>query len=172
MAVKNKKVECALRRALLNEGFSLSPPRRDGETGVDIIALRNGEETYVEVIGYNAKPPARSRDFYEVWFRALSRVGQGARRCAIALPVEFQNGLNQRAAQYGQAWERLANAFPEVELWFVYHSDPDGPRREIGNWCRWAAVGPVGHTTPTPARPFTGSPRPAPSQRARPPRAR
>jgi hypothetical protein len=94
----------------------------------------NDHEIHIEVIGYKDSPPARSRDFFEVWFRAMSRVGTGASRCAIALPFEFERGLSKRALNYGSAWGRLARAFPEIELWLVHHSSEGDPSWEVRRW--------------------------------------
>lgn len=132
--VQNAQVEQALRTALEAQGYSLSPPHGNGETGVDVLASRGGETIYVEVIGYKASPPARFRDFFEVWFRVLSRVGKGASSCANALPIEFQRGMANRAQNYGLAWTRLTQAFPEVALWFVHTSGPGSPRYEVSQW--------------------------------------
>jgi hypothetical protein len=134
MPVANHDVEAALRRSLEAEGYSLSPPRLDGETGVDILATKAEERLHIEVIGFKASPPARSKDFYEVFFRAISRLNQGATRIVIALPERFSRGLHQRASVYGPAWHRLGTAFPELELWLVNHEQPSYRR---ATWTEW-----------------------------------
>ena len=118
--IKNKEVEKSLRHILESEGYKLEiPERKYGETGVDIIASKDGEEWHIEVIGYKKSPPARSKDFYEVFFRSISRLKDGAKNVVIALPERFRKGLPQRVQQYGIAWQRIGTAFPELEIWFV-----------------------------------------------------
>ena len=136
MAVANQDVEVALRRCLEGEGYSLSAARLNGETGVDILATKADERLYIEVIGFKDSPPARSKDFFEVFFRAISRLNQGATRIVIALPERFASGLPQRAAVYGAAWLRLGAAFPELEVWLVNHEQPSFQR---ASWVEWFA---------------------------------
>lgn len=117
--IKNKDVEKSLSKILKTEGYTLSKPKKYGETGVDILAKKNGEVFYIEVIGYSSSPPKRSRDFYEVFFRAISRLNDNAIHLIIALPEQFKRGLSQRIKQYGVGWKRIGNAFSELEIWFV-----------------------------------------------------
>jgi hypothetical protein len=91
MAVANQDVEAALRSCLEAEGYSLSRVRLNGQTGVDILAAKPDEQLFIEVIGFKDSPPPRSRDFYEVFFRAISRLNQGAARVVIALPFSFRS---------------------------------------------------------------------------------
>jgi len=58
----------------------------------------------------------------------------GATRCVIALPVRFKRGMNQRANHYGEAWRRIGNAFPEIEIWFV---NVKGNTYEEHEWKDW-----------------------------------
>ena len=83
--VANAEVERCLREILLSERYSLSPQRTYGENDVDIIAERNGKKWHIEVIGYKKSGPARAKDFYEAFFRAVSRLNDGAEHCVIAL---------------------------------------------------------------------------------------
>lgn len=133
--IKNKDAEKTLRQVLETRGFKLeNPERKYGETGVDIIASRNGEKWYIEVIGFKASPPARSKDFYEVFFRAISRLKDGAKHIVIALPERFRNGLPQRVQQYGIAWQRIGAAFPELEIWLV---NVEENKLETAKWGDW-----------------------------------
>ena len=117
--VANNEAENCLRYCLRSEGYKLSAHRKNGETGVDIIACKEDNQYYIEVIGFKKSPPARSKDFYEIFFRAISRLKDGAKQLVIALPERFGNGLNQRAAHYGEAWRRIGEAFPELEIWLI-----------------------------------------------------
>lgn len=134
MAVANAAAEAALRACLTAEGFSLTPQRGYGEIGVDVVATKPGEVLHIEVIGLKASPPARSKDFFEVFFRAISRLNDGANRVVIALPARFGQGLHQRATFYGVAWQRLGLAFPELEVWLIDHSAPSYRRC---TWLEW-----------------------------------
>ena len=133
--VKNQDVEKSLRQNLKEKGFELEiPERKFGETGVDVIASKNSETWHIEVIGYKTSPPARSKDFYEVFFRAMSRLKDGAKHIVIALPERFRNGLPQRVRQYGVGWQRIGSAFPELEVWLV---DTENNKVETTKWNDW-----------------------------------
>ena len=118
--IRNDVAEACLRQLLEKEGYKLTIPKRsNGQTGVDIIAENGSNRLYIEVIGFKSSPPKRSKDFYEVFFRAISRIKLGAKSCIIALPSEFSRGLPQRAKQYDIAWSRIGKAFPELQIWLV-----------------------------------------------------
>ena len=136
--VSNKMTETVLRAALEADGYQLNPARSDGETGTDILASRGDEQLHIEVIGFKSSPPARSLDFYQVFFRAVSRLNLGATNCVIALPMRFGRGLPQRVAQYRVAWERIGSAFPELQIWLV---DTDSHAIERSRWSDWLSRG-------------------------------
>ncbi len=128
------QVENYLRSTLSKSGFDLTPPRENGETGADIIARKGERALFFEAIGYKQSPPARSKDFYEVFFRAISRLRKGATECIIALPVQFGVGLHQRASQYGVAWQRLGDSFPELSVWLVNVDSASHTEHEWNEW--------------------------------------
>ncbi len=118
--VRNHDTENRLRTILSNEGYQLSPMRNHGETGVDIVAKKkDNQKLHIEVIGYKKRGPTRAKDFYEVFFRSISRLKDGAIRCVIAMPNLAERGLPLRANHYGIAWKRIGKAFPELEIWLV-----------------------------------------------------
>lgn len=118
--ITNPETENCLRKLLEKEGYSLSDAKTSGQTGTDIIATRKNEELYIEVIGYKKSPPARAKDFYEVFFRVVSRLNnRNCKSCIIALPDNFKTGLPQRVKQHEVAWNRIADVFPELEIWLV-----------------------------------------------------
>ena len=117
--ITSREVENVLRERLSGQGYDLSADRSLGETGTDIIASRGNEKIHIEAIAFKSSPPARAKDFYEIFFRAVSRIGLGATRCVIALPARFGMGLHQRASAIGIAWRRIGIAFPELEIWLV-----------------------------------------------------
>lgn len=134
--ISNEDTETCLRNCLLKEGYVLSPRRANGETGVDILARRKDEKVFIEVIGFKQSPSARAKDFYEVFFRSVSRLANGADHCVIALPRRSELGLPARARHYGEAWPRLGAAFPELAIWLV---DTGAGSYRRTSWTEWAA---------------------------------
>lgn len=132
--VSNSDAEQCLRAILKSEGYELSPVRQFGETGVDVIASRAADIFYIEVIGYKSSGPARAKDFYESFFRAISRLKHGAKKCVIAMPINAKVGLPARANQYGIAWGRIGMAFPELEIWLI---DTEKRAIERSAWAEW-----------------------------------
>ena len=132
--IRNSDTENCLRKLLKNEGYSLSAPRSYGQTGVDILAEKEGEALHIEVIGYKISPPARSKDFYEGFFRAISRLKDGAEKCVLALPEQFSRGLPQRARHYAEAWLRIGGVFPELEIWLI---DTEHKTYKRTSWNQW-----------------------------------
>lgn len=114
----------------------MSADRGFGETGTDIIATRGTEAIHIETIAFKSSPPARAKDFYEVFFRAVSRLDHGATRCVLALPARFGMGLHQRRAAIGLAWRRIGDAFPELEIWLVDTADRKCRRTPWDSWIR------------------------------------
>lgn len=132
--VSGENTERCLRQLLKDEGYRLSPLRKCGETGVDIIARKSNETLYIEVIGFKSSPPARSKDFYQVFFRAISRIKDNVKSCVIALPERFQRGFPGRVKQYRVGWERIGKAFPELEIWLI---DVDNNKYKRTKWSEW-----------------------------------
>jgi hypothetical protein len=134
--VSSKQIEAVLREHLLDEGYSLSAERGYGETGTDIVATRGEECIHIEAIAFKSSPPARAKDFYEVFFRAVSRLEVGASQCVIALPSRFELGLPQRSTAIGAAWPRIGRAFPELKIWLV---DIEGKSVTRAEWNTWVS---------------------------------
>jgi len=134
--VAAEKVEELIRENLRDEGYELSRERLYGQNGTDIIATRGHQCLHIEAIAFKESPPARAKDFYESFFRAVSRLHHGATHCVIALPARFGKGLPQRAKAAGPAWRRIGNAFPELKIWLV-----DTEERSIKrtDWSDWAS---------------------------------
>lgn len=134
----NQQTETVLRTVLEAEGYALSAPRPYGGTGTDVVASRGEERFHIEVIGFKSSPPTRSSDFYQVFFRAVSRLDLGATACVMALPARFGSGLPSRVAHYSVAWERIGNVFPELQIWLV---DTDAGAIERTSWSDWLTRG-------------------------------
>ncbi len=134
--VTGAQVEECLRVCLAREGYELSRERGHGETGVDIEAKKDSITVAIEVIGFKASPPGRATDFFQSFFRAVSRLNNGADFCVIALPVRFSQGLPARANQYRVAWSRIAKIFPELEIWLVDTEKRSYARSKWGDWIK------------------------------------
>ena len=132
--VTNAATEACLRDLLGREGYSLNDPRGIGELGVDIVATNGSEEIHIEVIGYKSSGPARAKDFYEAFFRAVSRIKDGATRYVIAMPHLARRGLPQRARQYGVAWSMIGETFTGLEIWLVDVEDKVLDRSRWNDW--------------------------------------
>jgi hypothetical protein len=133
--VSAKDVEAVVRAKLVHEGYRVSTERAHGETGTDVIGTRGIESIHLEAIAFKSSPPARSKDFYEAFFRAVSRLELGATTCVIALPSRFGMGFPQRAKASGAAWRRMGIAFPELEVWLVDTSELTVRRT---SWLSWS----------------------------------
>lgn len=119
--VEAEAVEQVIRRYLEGKGCTLSPPKKRGQTGPDILA-KGGKFTYfVEVIGFQEHPPTRSREFFEAFFRVISRDRKNASNdiLVLGIPKRFKDGMKQRKQQYRVAWGKLAKAFPNLWVWYV-----------------------------------------------------
>jgi len=118
--IEAKDVELVIRRYLEGKGCTLSPHKKRGETGADITARCDKSICFVEVIGFQSNAPTRSREFYEAFFRVISRDrGNPDDILVIGLPKRFKGGMRQRRHQYPVGWEKLGKAFPNLKLWYV-----------------------------------------------------
>jgi hypothetical protein len=132
--VSNADLESCLREILERQEYALTRRRPHGATGVDIVATKGGESWHIECIGYKSSGPARAKDFYESFFRIVSRLNDGAKHCIVALSNRAEVGLPARARQHAVAWERIAKAFPELEIWLV---DIDRKAYARTTWLDW-----------------------------------
>ena len=132
--VSSAVTEFCLRGILAAENYTLSKQRGHGETGVDLLAERDDERLHIEVISYKSSGPARAKDFYEAFFRAISRIDDGATECIIAVAAQTGVGLPTRAQQYGSSWNRISQAFPELKIWLVDERANSVKRTGWGDW--------------------------------------
>ncbi len=91
--VSDSEIERCLRGLLEEEEFSLSPKRAHGQIGVDLLASKKGEVYHIETIAYKHAGSARAKDFFEAFFRVLSRLDDGAKHCVLALSRRTEIGL-------------------------------------------------------------------------------
>ena len=137
LSVTGEQVESVLRKLLPRQKYRLlNKPRTQGETGADIIAEKSGMKIFIECIGFQEVPPLRSKQFYEVFFRAISRLQKGTAKvkCVMALPIRFKDGMNKRAKHYSEAWKRIGDAFPEIEMWFVNATEKVCEKHKWNDW--------------------------------------
>jgi hypothetical protein len=137
-----ERSKTAIRAVLGREGYTTSAERGIGETGTDIIAERGREVLHIESISFKTSPPARAKDFYEAFFRAVSRLEHKATACVIALPSRFGMGLPQRAQAIGVAWHRIGKAFPELEIWLVDTTEWSIQKTAWNSWIKRGGDGP------------------------------
>lgn len=138
--ISSKEVEATIRSYLASRSYRLSLARNHGETGADIIATKGDDTILIEAIAFKSSPPARSKDFYESFFRAVSRIRSAKTRCVIALPARFGMGLSQRAKAIGLAWLRIGDSFPELEIWLV---DTENETIRETTWSEWHDQGSI-----------------------------
>jgi len=116
----SKEVEEVIRIYLESKKCTLSPPKKQGQTGPDIIAKHGKSTWFVEVIGFQGVPSIRSREFYEAFFRIISRDRDNPDdTLVLALPMRFKDGMRQRKQQYPVAWDKLGKAFPNLRIWYA-----------------------------------------------------
>ena len=131
---KSTEVEKVVRQYLETKGCTLSSHRKQGETGPDIEATSGKSTWFVEIIGFQEVPPLRSREFYEAFFRVISRDRDNPDdTLVLALPVRFKDGMRQRVQNYPVAWEKLGKAFPNLRIWYV---DTERGKVEEHSWSR------------------------------------
>lgn len=135
--IKNADIEMILRGLLEEEGYQLSSFKFHGETGEDIIASKEDElPICIEVIGYKSNGSTRSRDFYEAFFRAISRLKENPVKIVIAMSSLAKEGLPRRVCQYEIAWQRIGISFPELELWLIDTENFTYQRTLWNDWLR------------------------------------
>ena len=131
-SIPTSTVDQVIRYHLKAKGCSLSGPKNPGETGADIIAKLSETNWFVEVIGFQDHPPIRSREFFEAFFRLISRDRDDSSDVLVlGLPIRFKRGMRQRMRQYGIAWVKLGRTFPNIEIWYA---DTDKNTVEEYSW--------------------------------------
>ncbi len=119
--IASRDVELVVSQYLRDKGYTVvCADRRNGTTGCDIIATNGGQRILIEVIGFQGVAPVRSREFYECFFRAISRDEDlTGDRLVMALPIRFSEGMHQLKSHYARAWDKIGRAFPNLEIWYV-----------------------------------------------------
>jgi hypothetical protein len=133
--ITNIETENCLRELLQKEGYKLSSKMGLGKLGPDIKASKDNKDLYIEVIGSEESSLERVKDFYGAFFQTISRLNnKDCRHCIIAMPESSRKMLPIRAKIYKVAWERIAKAFPELEIWLV---DIENKKYQRTFWIYW-----------------------------------
>ena len=131
---KIETVNC-LRKLLISEGYKLRNKSGLFKLGPDIKATKDNENWYIEVAGFEESNLERVEDFYKVFFRSISRLNnKDCNHCIVAIPESLRKFLYIRARIYKVAWERIAKAFPELEIWIV---DINNKKYQRTSWIYW-----------------------------------
>ncbi|MDD2404764.1 MAG: hypothetical protein PHI56_09505, partial [Victivallaceae bacterium] len=116
-------------------GYKFSSKKGIGKLGPDIKAVKDKEVLHIEVIGYAESGLERVGDFYEAFFSSLSRLNEkDCRHCIIAMPSFSKKLMPIRAKIHKVAWKRIAEAFPELEIWLV---DIENKKYQKTTWISW-----------------------------------
>jgi hypothetical protein len=133
--ITNTEIEDCLRGLLKEEGYQLSSRKGLYLLGPDIKATRDEEVFYIEVTGFEELGIERVKDFCQAFFQALSRLNNSdCKHIVIAVPEAMRKTLPIRARIYKIAWERIADSFPELEIWLV---DTENKSYERTSWRYW-----------------------------------
>ncbi len=117
------------------EGYKLNIKKGLGKLGPDIKATKDDEVFYIEVAGSEDSSMKSVKDFYEAFFQVVSRLNnKDCKHCIIAMPESLRKPLLIRAKIYKVAWERIAKAFPELEIWLV---DAENKKYQKTSWMYW-----------------------------------
>lgn len=135
MPAQNNVIGDCLREILNSEGYKLNTKTGLGKLGPDIKASKDGETYYIEVIESEEAALERVKDFYEAFFQAVSRLNnRNCDYCVIAMQESSRKSLPIKAKLYKVAWARIANTFPELEIWLV---DPENKKYQKTTWGSW-----------------------------------
>jgi hypothetical protein len=131
---KTEIMNC-LEELLKNEGYQLRSKIGLFTLGPDIKASKDSENWYIEVLASGESRRGMVEDFYNVFFRAVSRLNnEDCQHCIIAVPENLRKYLYIRARIYRVAWERIADVFPELEIWVV---DSESNKYQKTSWNYW-----------------------------------
>jgi hypothetical protein len=129
------EIENFLRELLKSKGYKLSSKKGLGKLGPDIKATRGKKDWYIEIIGFDQSGPERVEEFYNAFFRSVSRLNnRDCKHIVIAMPEESRKSLPIRAKIYEVAWKRIAKVFPELEIWLV---DIVNQKYQKTSWIYW-----------------------------------
>ena len=131
----NSEIENVLRDLLKDEGYKLNKKTGLEKLGPDIKASMDDKDWYIEIIKDQQPGMDRIQDFYQAFFQALSRLNnKGCKHIVIAMPQDMRKILPVRARIYKVAWKRIAQAFPELEIWLV---DTENKKYQKTCWMHW-----------------------------------
>jgi hypothetical protein len=117
--VEQQDLQTALERWCDRQGGKVDQiGRRKGAMLVEVDGLRSA----VELVGSSSRATNRTIGFRAALMRVLSRLGENdSSALGLAVPVMDAVGLADRRALMPTAWTRIAEAFPELSVWYVDH---------------------------------------------------
>jgi hypothetical protein len=131
----NLEIENVLRDLLKDEGYKLKKKTGLEKLGSDIKASKDGKDWYIEIVENEEPSKERFKDFYQAFFQALSRLNnKGCKHIIIAMPDSSRKILPVRAKIYKEAWKRISESFPELEIWLV---DAKNKQYQKTSWVYW-----------------------------------
>jgi hypothetical protein len=95
---------------------------RGDRPGPDYVVQVGERRVAVEVIGHKHNGVSRTNDFRSAFFQLLTRLDDPAGtpgRLALAMPIVHVRGSRDRRTGMNAAWERIGEAFPELEVWYL-----------------------------------------------------
>jgi hypothetical protein len=126
------ETENCLRELLEKEGYLLEDRGFLSRLSSDIKASKDNESWYIEVLGYGTSGRKRVEDFYRAFFQSISRLNnEDCKHIVIAVPEGLRKILRIRAKVYEVAWKRIAEVFPELEIWLV---DVENKKYQRTSW--------------------------------------
>ncbi len=133
----NAEIGNCLRDILKEEGYRLGSKKGLGKLSSDIKAIKDNETWYIEIAVSEGSNLESIKDFYAAFFQAVSRLNnKDCNHCVIAMHESLRKMLPIRAKIYKVAWERIANVFPELEIWLV---DAENKKYQKTSWIYWLA---------------------------------
>jgi hypothetical protein len=134
-SIKKSEIEDTLRNLLEDEGYKLNKKTGLEKLGSDIKASMDDKDWYIEIIQNQESGVERIQNFFQAFFQALSRLNnKGCKHIVIAMPQNMRKILPVRAKIYKVAWKRIAEAFPELEIWLV---DTETKKYQKTSWIYW-----------------------------------
>jgi hypothetical protein len=129
------EIENCLRDILKDEGYKLSSKTGLARLSSDIKAAKDGEVFYIEIAGSETSRLESTKEFYEAFFQAVSRLNnKDCKHCIIAMPESSRKLLPIRAKIFKVAWERISTVFPELQIWLV---DVQNKQYQKTSWISW-----------------------------------
>ena len=131
----NSEMENVLRDLLKDEGYKLTKRTGLEKLSSDIKVSLDDGGLYIEIIENEEPGVKKNIDFYQAFFKALSRLNnKNCKHIIIAMLESSRKNLPIRAKIHKVAWKRIAEAFTELEIWLV---DTVNKKYQKTSWIYW-----------------------------------